>query len=197
MSSLRKLQPYSIFKWLWPLVFISNVVGCSGEKTDRWKEQVLLVDGSVVVVQRTAQYVKGGPELAFNLSGGHIAGTSIVIPKQDGKSNFPEWSATIFSDYGFPEVPIVVDFKNASPEIYTAMLEPSRCMRYRRYVLAESSWKEKEIDFSSVSLKTNLLIDVDDSPKVVDVGLKARLNSDSRIQDYYRSVDAASRCIDK
>ncbi len=106
-----------------PIVFIGSILllivastnlfgflGFGG--TEKWKEEVLLNNGRVIVVERETLREGGGGEWASNRSGTKPKEYRIRFAHPDGSGNMIEWRSTKKSPRTYPEFPLILDLES-------------------------------------------------------------------------------------
>jgi hypothetical protein len=160
------------------MILGSILSGCLGNATIKWKEQVQLSDGRVIVVEREAIYVGGGDELAVNRSGKKIE-ERIRFTSPDGSGKTIEWRSTKKSPRTYPEVPLLLDMANGQPTVYTLLAIDSVCEVYSKYVYQNDTWIEESLPEQFRQLTTNLWFGSQrDIPKLLTLTDKKSRNTD-------------------
>jgi hypothetical protein len=145
--------------WLFaisPMILGIVLGGYMGNSTIKWKEQVQLSDGRVIVVKREAIYIGGGDKWAVNRSGTKINEYRIQFASPDGSGKTIEWRSTKKDDRMYPEVPLLLDMPNGQPAVYTQLAIDSVCEVYSEYVYQNDTWIEESLPEQFRQLTTNL-----------------------------------------
>lgn len=160
------------------MILGGGMSGCAGGPT-KWKEEVQLSDGQVIVVEREAIYVGGGDEWAANRSGSKIDGYRIRYTSPEGSGKVVEWRSTKKSPKTYPEVPLLFDLLVGQPTVFSLVAISSGCEIYSKYVYRNGSWVEEPLPEQFGQLTTNLLFaSKRDLPKLLTLVEKARRNAE-------------------
>lgn len=152
--------------------------GCAGGST-KWKEEVQLSDGRIIVVEREAIYVGGGDEWASNRSGSKIDGYRIRYSSPDGSERVVEWRSTKKSPRTYPEVPLLFDLPVGQPTVFSLVAISSGCEVYSKYVYQNGAWVEEPLPEQFEQLTTNLLFaSKRDLPKLLTLAEKSKRNAE-------------------
>jgi hypothetical protein len=155
-----------------------NMSGCAGGST-KWKEEVQLGDGRIIVVEREAIYVGGGDEWASNRGGSKIDGYRIRYTMPDGLGKTVEWHSTKKDSQTYPEVPLVFDLPAGQPTVFSLIGISRACEVYSKYVYQNGSWVEEPLPEQFGQLTTNLLFaSKRDLPKLLTRAEKNQRNSE-------------------
>lgn len=151
--------------------------GCSVH-SEKWKEEVQLSDGRVIVVERETLRERGGDELVLNRSGSKPKEHRVRFPNPDAPGTFIEWKSTKRSPSTWPEVPLILDFVDGQFIVMTSVFPPRGCEMYSKYIYRNGTWTEEALPEKFEQRKTNLLIrDGIDMPKFVSLQEKTTSNA--------------------
>ena len=163
------------------LIFIGvtnmNAAGFLGfGNTEKWKEEVKLSDGRIIVVERKIVNESGGGEWASNRSG--------LKPKDyyiwfdiDGSGKTIEWHTIKKSPRTYPEIPLVIDLENGQPVIYTLVGVRPACEAYNKYAYRNGVWVEEILPEKFEPRARNLFVrGKDDIPKFINLEMKRKIN---------------------
>jgi len=164
------------------VMLVTSITACGflgiGGGTQKWKEEVKLSDGRIIVVERKIVNESGGGEWASNRGG--------LKPKEDyiwfdlnGSGKMIEWHTIKKSD-GWPEIPLILDLENGQPVIFTIVGVRTACEAYNKYVYRNGVWNEEALPEKFEPRTTNLLVKGKDIPKFVNLETKRKENEDSR-----------------
>lgn len=160
------------------MILGGGMSGCAGGST-KWKEEVQLSDGRIIVVEREAIYVGGGDEWASNRSGSKIDGYRIRYTSPDGSGRPVEWRSTKKSPKTYPEVPLVFDLPVGQPTVFSLVAISSGCEVYSKYVYQNGSWIEEPLPEQFEQLRTNLLFaSKRNLPKLLALAEKSQRNAE-------------------
>jgi len=152
-----------------------SMTACSGPI--KWKEEVQLSDGKVIVVDRESIYESGGDEWASNRSGVKIKAFHIRFPNPDGSGKMIEWKTTKVSPRRYPEVPLVFDIEEGKPTVFTLLSVSPTCGVYSKYVYQNGIWTEKKLPEQFEKHTTNLLFgSYKDAPNLINFQEKYKRN---------------------
>ncbi len=157
---------------------VTNMTACGFlgfGRTEKWKEEVKLSDGRVIVVDREIINEMGGDEWASNRSGlkpkeYHIR---FVHPDESGKK--VEWQAKISSDT-YPEIPLILDIYSGHLVMFTLVGVGPRCEVYNKYAYQNGAWIEETLPEKFEPRRRNLLVKGRDIPKYVNLEMKRNID---------------------
>lgn len=147
--------------------------------TEKWKEEVQLSDGRVIVVERETLRERGGGEIASNRSGTKPKEHRIRFAHPDESGKIVEWRSIKKSPAAWPEFPLILDMESGHPTIYTSVGIRARCEMYYKYVYEHGAWSEEALSEIFKKRFTNLFIrNGVDMPKFVDLETKRKGNAE-------------------
>lgn len=114
------------------LILGVSLTACGG--SEKWKEEVQLSNGKVIVVERDAIYVSGGAEWASNSSGSKIDEYRIRFEYPIESKKMVEWRSLKKSPRTYPEIPLVLDVAFDQPTIFSLVAISNACEVYSKYV---------------------------------------------------------------
>ena len=160
-----------------------NACGIGSEK---WKEEVRLSDGRVIVVDRELIREEGGDEWASNRSGSKPKEYRIRLVDPDGFGKTIEWRSQKKSPRTWPEVPLVFDIASGKPTVFSLVAISAGCEVYSKYVYLGDKWIEESLPDHFEHRSANLLYgSKKDLPSLLDLKEKDKRNSGS---GYSRSL---------
>lgn len=166
-----------------------GISSCTGTSDISWKEEVQLIDGSIIVVKREAIYVGGGDEWASNRGGGKIDKYRISYTSPDGSGNVIEWRSTKKSPQTYPELPLVFDLPAGRPTVFTLVAISSSDCVYSKYVYRQGAWVEEPLPEQFGQQATNLLFaSKRDLPKLLTLAEKNRRNSAQHYRQAFKQI---------
>lgn len=146
--------------------------------TEKWKEEVQLSDGRVIVVERETLRERGGGEIVSNRSGSKPKERRIRFAYPDESGKIIEWRSSK-SYRTWPEKPLVLNLESGHPIVYTSVGIKTACEVYSKYIFKNGAWSEEVLPETFEKRITNLLIrDGVDMPKFVDLETKRKGNAE-------------------
>jgi hypothetical protein len=141
--------------------------------TEKWKEEVKLSNGRIIVIERKIVNESGGGEWASNRSG--------LKPKEDyiwfdlnGSGKTIGWHTIKKSPRTYPEIPLFLDLENGQPVIYALVGVRPACEAYNKYIYRNGAWVEEKLPDKFEPRTSNLLVRGEDIPKFVNLEIKRR-----------------------
>lgn len=160
-------------------VSMSACVGGS----EKWKEEVQLGDGRVIVVERELLYEGGGDEWASNRGGSKPKEYRIRFAYPVGSGQMIEWRTTKIDSQTWPEVPLLFDMEPEQPTVFTLVAISSCCEVYSKYIYRNGAWIEEPLPEQFEQRVTNLFFgNGNDMPRFMNLEEKRKRNS----EDVYR-----------
>jgi hypothetical protein len=155
---------------------------------EKWKEEVQLSDGKVIVIEREQLNESGGDEWALNRGGGKPKEYRIRFASQNETGKMIEWRSVKKSPRTWPEVPLVLDF-SGQPTIFTLVAISAGCEVYSKYVYRHGTWQEEQLSDQFESHATNLFYgNRKNMPSFLDLTEKAKRQSDSGYRRALKTV---------
>jgi hypothetical protein len=146
--------------------------------SEKWKEEVQLTDGKIVIIDRETISENGGDEWAFNRSGTKPKEYRIRFPILNEKGKSIEWKSTKFDDRKWPEVPLIFDVRSNQPIVYSLVAVSICCEIYSKYVYQNGSWTEEKLPETFEQLTTNLFFgDSNNMPSFLNLKEKEKRNA--------------------
>jgi hypothetical protein len=164
-----------------------NVFGFLGfGSTEKWKEEVKLSDGRIIVVERKIEKERVASERSL---------TGSLKPKEDyiwfdinGSGKPIEWHTIKKSPRTYPEIPLILDLENRQPVIYTLVGVSPGCEAYNKYVFKNGTWVEEALPEKFELHTSNLLVKGRDIPKFVNLEIKQKHSEDPRTRREVKQV---------
>jgi len=153
-----------------------NVFGFLGfGGTEKWKEEVKLSDGRIIVVERQTVMARGGDEWASNRGGTKPKEHRILLENPDGSGKIIEWRSTKSDDRTYPEKPLVLDMESGQPIVFTIVATSNTTEMYSKYAYRNGAWIEEALpdEFEKRTTNLNLKIGRD----FIDLETKRKNNS--------------------
>ena len=143
--------------------------------TVKWKEEVQLSDGRIIVVERESKYERGGGEWAHNRRGIKPAEYRIRFVYPEGSDKIIEWRSSKKYRRSWPEFPLIFDFESGHPIVFS-IVGAEVCQDYSKYIYKNDLWVEEALPDEGIEVRaTNLFFDTsDDMPKFVDMETKRK-----------------------
>lgn len=178
------LTPFVIQLWLKQITKLGLILmmgvsmSACGSGSSKWKEEVPLSDGRVIVVEREMVREGGGDEWASNRSGSKPKEYRIRFSHPDGAGELIEWRSTKKSPQTWPEVPLVFDLEAGHPVVFSLVAISSGCEVYSKYVYRNGVWIEEPLPEQFEQHSTNLLFGTQkDLPVRLNLEEKRKRNS--------------------
>jgi len=167
---------------LMSVLTLGGAIGCMSlfPPTEKWKEEVQLSDGRIIIVERELEFKRGGGELARNRRGIKPAEHRIRFVYPEGSDKIIEWrSSKKFGDT-YPETPLILDFESGHPIVFSAAGVAAGCEAHSKYIYKNDLWVEEALPNEGIEVRaTNLFFDTsDDMPKFVDLEAKRKSMSE-------------------
>lgn len=156
---------------------------------EKWKEEVQLSDGRIIVIEREMLSERGGDEWASNRSGTKPKGYRIRFAHPDGSGKIIEWRSTKKGPSTWPEIPLILDMESGQPIVFVIVDIRDRCEIYTKYIYRNGIWIEETLLERFEERKTNLFLRVGtDMPKFVDLETKRKVNASKSYRKSIRQV---------
>lgn len=160
-----------------------SLSACSSDQ--KWKEEVKLSDGRVIVVERELLTESGGDEWALNRSGSKPKEYQIRFEHPTGSGKTIEWHSRKKSPNKYPEIPLVLDVESGRAVIFSSVFSYGGCQVYSEYIFNNGTWVEEILPPEFVKRTTNLqILNNKEGLSFINLEHKRKKNSDARAQDY-------------
>jgi hypothetical protein len=160
------------------MILGGGMSACAGGSA-KWKEEVQLSDGQIIVVERETIRERGGDEWASNRSGSKPKEYHIRFASPEGSGKMIEWRSIKETDT-WPEIPLVLDMEDGHPVVFTSVFTSGGGQIYSKYAYQNNAWREELLPEKFAQRASNLLIfDPKGIPKFIDLRTKRQMNSDS------------------
>jgi hypothetical protein len=157
-------------------MLLGAAAGCGGG-SEKWKEEVRLGDGRVIVLERETLFERGG-EWARAGGGSKPKRQRIRLAPANGTKKLIVWNTTKKSPDGLPEVPLIFDIEDGEPMVMSTVHVSAACEMYSKYVYRYGLWMEETLLDTFTQRTANLLIrDGADLPQLVGVHEKQAGNA--------------------
>ena len=175
-------KEFWIFKTL-KTIGLALILGVSftacGAGSIKWKEEVQLSDGKIIIVERETIYERGGDEWASNRGGSKANEERIQFADPNDSKKLIEWQSVKKDRKNYPEIPIVFDTKSFQPNVFTALTTSTTCVVYSKYVYKNGAWVEEQLPEQFEQHPTNLLFaSQEDLPTLLNLAEKNRRNNE-------------------
>jgi hypothetical protein len=169
-----------VFKAIGLALILGVSLNACGSGSEKWKEEVQLSDGRVIVVERETIHERGGDEWAFNRSGSKPKEHRIRFAAPDESGQVIEWRSTKKSPQTWPEISLVLAIEAGHATIYSLLAISPGCEIYLKYVYRNGAWVEEALPEKFEQRTTNLFIrDGVDMPKFVNLEAKRIGNAET------------------
>ena len=170
---IKQIAKFGLLLMMWVSL---NACGSGSEK---WKEEVQLSDGRIIVVEREMVREGGGDEWASNRSGSKPKEYRIRFEYPEGTGKMIEWKSIKIDDGRWPEVPLILDMQSGQPVIFTLVAISNCCEVYSKYVYRKGAWIEEQLPEQFEQHTTNLLFGSQkDLPSLLTLQKKQKRNGD-------------------
>ena len=157
--------------------------------SEKWKEEVKLNDGRVIVVDRELISEGGGDEWASNRSGSKPKEYLIRFAHPDASGKTVEWRSTKKSPQTWPEIALVMDIEAEQPIVFSIVAISAGCEIYSKYIYKNGVWTEESLPENFEQRTTNLFLRLGtDMPKFVNLDTKQKINSGAEGRGYRRAL---------
>jgi len=176
------------------LLGIAAISACGffgvGGGTERWKEEVRLSDGRIIVVEREMLREGGGGEWAHNRSLSKPKQYVIRFIAPAGSSKMIEWrSEKISYSSTWPEVPLIFDLESGKPVVISVVYISDACEVYIKYIYQNDIWVEEKLPDRFKQRTTNLYLGLGKGmPKFINLKTKRTENDDLGYRKSIRQV---------
>lgn len=144
---------------------------------NKWKEEVQLSDGRIIVVEREMISEAGGDEWASNRSGSKPKEYRIRFVNPDQSGKMIEWRSTKIDTQTWPEVPLILDIESQQPVVFSLGGVSICCEVYSKYVYQNGNWVEEPLPEKFEKRITNLLFGSQKNiPTLVNLEEKSKRN---------------------
>lgn len=166
-----------VFKTIGLALLLGTSMTACGVGSEKWKEEVQLSDGRVIVVERELIRERGGDEWASNRSGTKPKEYRIRFAPPDGSGKPIDWHSTKKSPQTWPEIPLVFDLDSGQPTVFSLVAISNGCEVYAKYVYKNGVWTEEPLSEQFEQHTTNLLFgSKKDMPPLVNIDDKKKRN---------------------
>lgn len=159
------------------LVLGVSLTAC-GAGSDKWKEEVQLSDGKVIVVERELVMEGGGDEWSANRNLSKPKEYRIQFADPSGSGKMIKWHSIKKSPQTWPEIPLILDVTSGQLTVFSSVAKSGGCLMYNKYLYQNGAWVEEKLPPTFEQRATNLFIFRDeDFKKLIDVKTKLAIIS--------------------
>jgi hypothetical protein len=170
------------------LLMMGASMSACGSSSQKWKEEVQLSDGRIIVIDRETVHERGGDEWASNRSGTKPKEYRIRFTQPEGSEQVIEWR-TKKEFETWPEIPLVFDVESGEPTIFSLVAVSNGCEIYSKYVYRSGAWTEQSLSEQFGQRTTNLFFgDGNNMPPVVNLEEKRKRNSGSGYRQALKQI---------
>lgn len=171
------------------LLLMGASMSACGSSSQKWKEEVQLSDGRIIVIDRETLHERGGDEWASNRGGTKPKEYRIRFTQPEGSGQMIEWRTTKIDSQTWPEIPLVFDVEAGQPTVFSLFAISPGCEIYSKYVYRNGAWTEQLLPEQFGQRATNLFFgDGNSMPSVVNLEEKRKRNSGSGYRQALKQV---------
>jgi len=163
---------------LMSVLTLGGVIGCMTlfPPTIKWKEEVQLSDGRIIIIERELITESGGDEWAHNRRGIKPAEERIRFVYPEGSEQIIEWRTSKKFGDTWPEIPLILDFESGHPIVFSIASVSLATKAYSKYIYKNDLWVEEALPDEGIEVRpTNLFLDTGvDMTKFVDMEAKRK-----------------------
>lgn len=161
------------------LVLGLSLTACGGS-SQKWKEEVQLSDGKVIVIERELVLERGGDEWASNRKGVKPEERFIRFSDINGSGKLIEWRSVKKDISTRPEIPLILDVMTGQWVIFSTIPKPNGCLMYNKYLYKNGVWVEEKLPPTFEQRATNLYIFQNEGFSRIDLNKKRENIDDIR-----------------
>lgn len=161
------------------LILGASLTAC-GSGSEKWKEEVQLSDGKVIVVERELVLESGGDEWASNRRGVKPKERYIRFTDNNGSGKLIEWRSTKKDISTRPEIPLILDLMVGQWVIFSTIPKPNGCLMYNKYLYQNGAWVEEKLPPTFEQRTTNLYLFQNEGLSHIDLNKKRENIADIR-----------------
>lgn len=132
------------------------MTGCGGN--EKWKEEVQLSNGRIIVVERELIREGGGDEWANNRSLSKPKEYRIQFADPTDSNKLIKWHSTKMDISIRPEKPLILDIISGQFVVFSTIPKPGGCQMYNKYLYQNGIWVEEKLPPTFEQLPTNLFV---------------------------------------
>lgn len=184
-----------LFKFIGLILVIVFIVSRCTPGTEKWKEEVLLSNSKVIVVERQLEFESGGDEWASNPSGSKPKQHVLKFTMPDKANETVEWHSIKKDSAFWPEFPLVLDVENGKYVVFSSVFNPGGCQLYSKYIYQNDVWVEEKLPKVFEPRKANLYIYRNEGLSYIDLNKKSQNLADSRVFQFVQVGPTHPNCI--
>jgi hypothetical protein len=178
-----------VFGTIGLILTLGMSMNACGSGSEKWKVEVQLSDGRVIVVERELLSERGGDEWAFNRSGTKPKEYLIRFNNPDAPSQIVEWRSTKKDSQTWPEIALILDTEGGHPIVFSLVAISLGCEVYSKYLYGNGFWIEETLPEKFEQRPTNLFLRLGtDMPRFVNLELKRKINAGEDGRSYRRAL---------
>ena len=140
------------------LLMVGLSMTACGASSEKWKEEVQLSDGKVIVVERELIREGGGDEWANNRSLSKPKEYRIQFSDSNDSKKMIEWHSTKKSPATWPEIPLILDVISGQFVVFSSLAKAGGCQVYNKYLYQNGTWVEEKLPPNFERRTTNLFV---------------------------------------
>ena len=160
------------------LILGASLSACGG--SEKWKEEVQLSDGEVIVVERELVLESGGDEWASNRKGAKPKERYIRFTDTNDSKKKIEWRSLKKDISTRPEIPLILDVMPGQWVIFSTIPKPNGCLMYNKYLYQNGIWVEEKLPPTFEQRATNLYVFQNEGLSYIDLNKKRENIADIR-----------------
>jgi len=161
------------------MILTISLTAC-GAGSEKWKEEVQLSDGKVIVVERELVLERGGDEWAANRRGVKPKERHIRFADTNGSGKLVEWRSVKKDISTRPEIPLILDVMTGQWVIFSTIPKPNGCLMYNKYIYKNGVWVEEKLPPTFEQRATNLYLFQNEGLSHIDLNKKRENIDDIR-----------------
>lgn len=158
------------------LILGVSLAACGGN--EKWREEVQLSDGKIIIVERELIMEGGGDEWAANRSLSKPKEYRIQFADPDGSGKITKWHSIKKGITFWPEIPLILDVVFGQLVLFSSVANPAGCLMYNKYLYQNGVWVEEKLPSTFEQRASNLFLLRDkDFKKYIDIKTKLEIVS--------------------
>lgn len=153
------------------LILCMSLISC-GAGSEKWREEVQLSDGRVIVVERELVLEAGGDEWAANRRGVKPKENKLSFLDPDGSGKMIEWYSTKKTSDTWPEIPLILDSLSGQWVVFSSVSRRGGCLMYNKYFYQNGIWVEEILPPTFEQRATNLYVFQNEGLDFIDLNHK-------------------------
>ena len=178
------MSDFIYFIKLFKVIGFGLIMGVSmtacGAGSIKWKEEVQLSNGKVIVVERELVLESGGDEWSSNRKGVKPKERYIRFIDTDGSNKKIEWRSIKKDISTRPEIPLILDVMTGQWVVFSTIPKPNGCLMYNKYIYQNGIWVEEKLPPTFEQRTTNLYLFQNEGLNYIDLNKKRENIDDIR-----------------